>query len=383
MQTKDEQPKFFRRRLTAPLLMMVFALLLAGCVALTESGTIPGATLPQPDAPATAAAPVAAQIQRDQLAMQLQLDPAAVQITEAEAVTWPDSCLGISNPAELCAAAETAGYRVVLTANGAAYRYHTNADGSYARLAAAPAPQIGEPLVEWSGNGMMGCTTAQIAPDGVAIGRCYEEVRLGVPFHDERHAAELADFVATFASFEADTPAGALTFMGKGDKEATAAEERMIAEWARLVQLAAAGSPQDEPLAVALTWHREGGFAGFCDDLTISVSGAAWASSCRYQDAPPAAPLWLDAESLATLYEWVDTFQPFDYQQSDGAVADSMAITLTFSGVGDQVATDTEQAAIVDFAQLIYDRLSAETMPVDAPATDAGEALVEAVTVRQ
>lgn len=337
-----------------PLLMLlILGLLLTGCATVVPGGTAPGATILPNDAPAAETDNLAALNLRQVLAMQLQLDLDDVAITAAEAVTWPDQCLGKPNPAELCAASETPGYRITLSTNGEEYVYHTNADGSQVRLAAAPAPQIGATLLEWTGNGEIGCTTVQIGTDGVAIGRCYED-RLGMPFPVATRATDLADFAQTFAPFRADTVAGTVVFTGTGSTAATPAEQRMIAEWARLVQVEAQGGRSGASWGLAFAWHREGGIAGFCDDLTVYVTGEAWATSCRGAQPQDLAHFRLDATQLETLYQWVDTFQSFELEQSDSAVADGMTVTLIFAGAGAEVAGEGEQALIVDFAQNLY-----------------------------
>lgn len=380
MQTKRYQPKFNQL-----ISLLLLAMLLAGC-----GTTIPGATMPDP-IPPQAGAPTAetdnpaALNQRQVLAMQLQLNVDAVAITAVEAVTWPDTCLGKPNPAELCAAAETPGYRVTLTANGEQYLYHTNADGSQVRLAAAPQPQIGERRIAWTGNSDSGCSIAQIGTAGIAIGRCYEDVQLGLPFAVTTRAAELADFTAEFASFSADTVVGSVVLTGTGTTAATPAQQRMIAEWAQLVQLEAQGGRSGASWGMAFAWHREGGFAGFCDDLTVYLTGEAWATSCKGAQAEDLAHFRLDAQQLETVYNWVDTFQPFESEQSDGAVADGMAVNLVFSGVGEQAATEADQALILDFAQQLFTEgieMGTEPPSNDAAASDPGEAYVEAVEIR-
>jgi hypothetical protein len=48
-------------------------------------------------------------------------------------VDWPDGCLGLGGPAELCLAAITPGYAVTLEANGEQYAYRTNLEGTAVR----------------------------------------------------------------------------------------------------------------------------------------------------------------------------------------------------------------------------------------------------------
>lgn len=106
--------------------------------------------------------------------------------------------------------------------------------------------------------------------------------------------------------------------------------------------------------AVALTWHREGELAEFCDDLTISTTGEATARSCRGEQ--PAAPVsfTLDAGQMAKLTAWLTSFQPFQYTWREPAQADGMTVEVNFTGTGAQTAMEPDQALIVDFAQNLY-----------------------------
>lgn len=70
-----------------------------------------------------------------QLAESQSLQPAAITVVEYEAVEWSDACLGVNRPGEMCAQVITPGYRIVLSANGNQYVFHTNTDGSIIRSA--------------------------------------------------------------------------------------------------------------------------------------------------------------------------------------------------------------------------------------------------------
>ena len=88
---------------------------------------------------------------------------------------------------------------------------------------------------------------------------------------DTHRLEQLQDMQKIFSSFGASTPAGKVTFVGQGPVEATPVEQRMIAEWAYLVATEAksgAASP-----SYGLGWHREGGIAGFCDDMMVDAAG--------------------------------------------------------------------------------------------------------------
>ena len=83
---------------------------------------------------------------RTQVAAQLQVAPAAVTVVAAEAVEWPDACLGAGGPAESCALVVTPGYRITLAVDGDEYIYHTDRGPYWLRLAQGPAVDLGTPL---------------------------------------------------------------------------------------------------------------------------------------------------------------------------------------------------------------------------------------------
>jgi hypothetical protein len=132
----------------------------------------------------------------------------------------------------------------------------------------------------------------------------------------------------------------------------------MIAEWARQVRLEAERGQSDASWGLALAWHREGGIAGFCDDLTVYVTGHVFAASCKVQPPEPVGQRLLTADELAQLYMWVDTYAQFEMEQRDDAVADAMTTTLVFAGAGEQVADEATQQAIAGFAAELFAELS-------------------------
>ncbi|MBI3244735.1 MAG: hypothetical protein HYZ49_20855 [Chloroflexi bacterium] len=107
--------------------------------------------------------------------------------------------------------------------------------------------------------------------------------------------------------------------------------------------------------AATLTWHREGGFAGFCDDLVVVVSGQAQAGSCAPSTAYPLGTLTDD--ELTQFKQWAKSFGSVVIEMRDPAVADAMTIVLTFSGNGSGQPTEADQQAMLNWAQSVYDRL--------------------------
>lgn len=165
-------------------------------------------------------------------------------------------------------------------------------------------------------------------------------------------------FLDQYAPFEADTPAGMVTFVGQGMAEASEAEQRMIAEWARQVQLEAESGRSGASWGLGIAWHREGGIAGFCDDLTVYVTGQVYAASCRTEPAATVAQRFLTEGELSQLYRWIDTFAAFEEVQSDGDVPDAMTTRLVFSGAGEEAAGVETKQAIADFAATLYTELT-------------------------
>ena len=126
-------------------LVMLFSLILAGCQAAiqtpddvdltplpgygftpTPADEFPGAFDDVPIPPAAQAAQMA-------LAQQLQLALEAVEILAVEPVDWPDGCLGLAGPEELCTQAIVPGYLVTLRAQEQFYKFRTNLAGTAVR----------------------------------------------------------------------------------------------------------------------------------------------------------------------------------------------------------------------------------------------------------
>ncbi len=339
--------------------------LLSGCTQ-SQAGITPTTTVfPVTASPGSAggtsvppitATPSLSQTLAKKAADQLGLPMEAVQVMELQPAEWPDACLGVPKGAEVCATVITPGYRGVLITEKGRYELRSDQSGAVVRLipegdvSGSPVTNVG---VMWEGSWDSDCQTAVLGSDALAVGPCKGELSNGRYALPER-APRLAYFVQTFASFEAQTPAGKVQFLGKGSAIASPVEQRMIAEWARIAaeEVSVGGAAKTQ--GTALTWHREGGIAGFCEDLTIFVNGEAHLASCKTQGTAALGTRYLTAAQLERLYGWLDRLQPFDFKQSDPAVADAMTITLTFKGVGAQAATDAEQADIAAFAAEVF-----------------------------
>jgi hypothetical protein len=169
-----------------------------------------------------------------------------IKLVSAEAVEWPDSCLGAPRPNVMCAQMITPGFKIVLGADGRQYEYHTNQDGS------------------------------------IIV-----------------------------------------------------------------------------PATLALSWQREGGIAGFCDDLTVYLSGEVYGSSCKSGESVAALKETLSADELTQFNDWLTQYGQVSLDASDPqGVADRMQLALSLYGSGEQQPDKSEQQVMFSFAQSLYAKIN-------------------------
>lgn len=72
----------------------------------------------------------AARAARNFLAARLGISTSSIIITSTESRDWPNSCLGLGQPGQFCAQVIVPGFQVIMQAQGLAYIYRTNMDGS-------------------------------------------------------------------------------------------------------------------------------------------------------------------------------------------------------------------------------------------------------------
>ena len=159
----------------------------------------------------------------------LGVEPGTVRLVSVEAVQWPDSCLGVNLTDQACLEAITPGFRALVEVDGATYAVHTNQDGSVVRFA-GPAETTTAGLapgylgMEWRSPGEP-CQASAISMNSVIFGPCNAAPQ-EVPLASQERQDDLATYISLYASFEADTPAGALRFTGAGPAVATSAAAR-------------------------------------------------------------------------------------------------------------------------------------------------------------
>lgn len=282
---------------------------------------------------------------QDFLVQQTGIDPDSIRLVSAERVDWPNSCLSIPTTGA-CAQIVTPGYRISLNAGGEIYVLHTDRSGERVLMATEKQTTIGEPALVWT-SAQGDCLTASLYTSAALFGACEGKPTKGI-YPSPQRGAELTLFAARYASFEAETAAGRVQFTGFGPQEASPAEQRMIAEWGWLATQELTSGRGGAAWGLAFSWHREGGIAGFCDDVAVYRTGIAVASSCV--DTSMLGTAYLTAVQLDNLYRWVDTLKVFEYSQTDTATADAMTVRLLFSGTGAGEPSDNEKQAMLALA---------------------------------
>jgi hypothetical protein len=115
-----------------------------------------------------------------------------------------------------------------------------------------------------------------------------------------------------------------------------------------------------QPATLALTWKREGGIAGFCDSMTIFLSGEIYGNQCRSE---PDGTM----DTFANLFSasdrkqfdaWMTKFGEVTLDASDPkGVSDRMEITLVLYGLGSSKPGKMEQQALFTWAQSLSQKL--------------------------
>jgi hypothetical protein len=158
---------------------------------------------------------------------------------------------------------------------------------------------------------------------------------------------ELQYFLDRYRPLEADTPAGWLSFAGRGSQVATPSERQALAEWATLVhqELQFGRSGASWGLAVALI--EEGSTP--CSRIQIEVHGKVFANDCR-AGIQPLPTAWLTTEQIDSLYAWMNEFQTTEIKWYEGG----LPMRLVFSGRGTRVATEADLQEILSWVSGIY-----------------------------
>lgn len=150
LRTVDEmkqQNLLKQAQLTGLAFLIIGSVTLIGCTPSTDapdtpiSQTEPTSTVPVPPAAAPTGdaelpAAVEASVLQD-IATTNNVPAEELEVTAARPEAWPDGCLGLGGPDEICTFAIVDGWEVTVTQGEEQWIYRTDSDGSVVRNAAA------------------------------------------------------------------------------------------------------------------------------------------------------------------------------------------------------------------------------------------------------
>ncbi len=265
------------------------------------------------------------------LADNLGMSVDEIILVSTESVIWPNGCLGVVKMGVMCTQVEVPGFRIILEANGKQYEFHTNEAGSNVQSVAG-APSSDEP--------------AQAVVEQLAMNLGLDESDItvvsneAVDFGDACLGVSMPEIMCA----QVVTP-GSIIVLEANDIQ----YEYHTSEDASRIQ----------PASTAFIWKREGGIAGFCDTLTVFRSGEVYTSQCNSSDGrmDTFANL-LSPDEQVQFNDWMDQFGELNLDASDPeGVADRMTVTLDLFGTGDKQPTDSQEQALFEFAQNMYQDL--------------------------
>jgi len=255
-----------------------------------------------------------------------------ITLVSTEAVTWTDGCLGVPRMGVMCTQALVEGFKIVLEADGKQYEFHTNQNGSAVALAAG----------DLSG-----------AVEDSLISQLAQNLGL-----DKKDIIVLSNKEIEFAD----------ACMGVAMPEVMCAQVvtpgRIIVLDAKSVQYeyhTSVDGTRVQPATLALTWKREGGIAGFCDNMTVFLSGEVYGTSCKGQPDGKMKTFstLLTVQELDQFNTWMGEIGQAELDASDPeGVSDRMVTTLTIFGLGKGEPSEKDQTAMFQWVQDLYQKLS-------------------------
>lgn len=167
------------------------------------------------------------------LAQALSVPQSEITLKSSEEVMWRDSCLGVSQPNEMCAQVITPGYRVIFSTPKGDVEVHTNKSGSAFRVASKPLQPSGEsvPALVWERSGGIAgiCQTLTVYRDGsYQLENCKNNTLLDTGKLSPAQMSQLNNLLKSYtqSQWESQPPAGSadmfvdrFTFYGDGSKK--------------------------------------------------------------------------------------------------------------------------------------------------------------------
>jgi uncharacterized lipoprotein YmbA len=266
------------------------------------------------------------------LSKELSLPPGQISVVSTEAVEWPDGCLGVQKVGVMCTQAIVPGYNIVLKADGQEYEFHTNKDGSQ--------------VVQAGGSALAG-TLEEMVIKQLALNLGLKENAISVVSSSDVEFADacLGVSMQNVKCAQVVTPGKIIVLEADGIEY----EYHVSEDGARV-----------QPATLALTWTREGGIAGFCDHMTVFLSGEVYGNQCRSEPdgAMRTFAELLSAKEQQQFFAWFKKFGQVDLDASDPVgVSDRMEVTLSLNGSGKAMPGKPDQQALFLWAQNLFQKL--------------------------
>ena len=324
------------RRVLFVLILLMMAV--AACVpaaAATEEPSYPGEPSYPDEQPTSTHIPVdltpAQRAAITALSEQLSLTADKIKLVSTEAVTWPNGCLGIVRMGVLCTQNEVPGFKIILEADGQKYEFHTNQDGSIVMLAegAQDSAAVEEVVIK------------QLAAN---LGLQESDISVVSNTTIEFNDACLGVAMEGLMCAQVITP-GHIIVLEAIDVQY---EYHTNADGSRI-----------QPATLAMVWKREGGIAGFCDTMTVFRSGEVYGTQCKTQVEGRMSTFanLLSSDQQKQFMDWMAQFGEANLDASDPkGVADRMVVTLNIFGTGNKQITKSDQQALFEFAQNLYQK---------------------------
>ena len=266
------------------------------------------------------------------LSMTLGLPADQITLISTESVTWPDGCLGVQKMGVMCTQALVEGYRIIFEAGGKEYEVHTNATGSSVVVA------IGLDVNDLVETIIMDQLAKNLGLDANVISVISNEP---VEFSDACMGVTMQDVMCA----EVITPGRIVVLESNG-----AQYEYHVSEDSRQIQ----------PATFALTWKREGGIAGFCDSLTVFLSGEVYGNQCKSQPNGTMGTFatLLSSDEKEQFNTWIEEYGSMTLDVSDPkGVADGMTNVIVLFGTGTGKPGKPVEGEIFTWAQGLFQEL--------------------------
>jgi hypothetical protein len=252
-----------------------------------------------------------------------------ISVVSTEAVTWPNGCMGVQRIGVMCTMNQVPGFKIVLQASGKQYEFHTNQDGS---------------IIVPAGGIQVSSSAEDAAKKQLALMQGMDASQISVVSDADVEWPDSCLGVAQsgMACAQIVTPGHSIVLEAGGVQY----EYHTNADGSEV-----------QPATLLISWKRSGGVAGFCDEMTIYLSGEIHASSCTQTKDTSMKALFTSADQ-SQIEQWSAKFGNVLIDLSDPkTAADAMTRLMTFNGDGDQQPNPAEQQALYNWAQTIYQKI--------------------------